>query len=185
MGGIGLNEDNKTEFIDMTEESGLTLVELLVAIVFTSAVLMIASTMIIQSFDIFFGGTERMTASQTAEMTVSRLANDIRASEEVSDFDVNDEICIGQEKSNGPIKITIGGEEIEYKFEYTDTMSGTIERDGRTIAHNVEKLCVNKRNNEDEKPKFKISLTYVDRDGVEKDRSTTVRRRNVEKDDDD
>ena len=154
----------------MNGESGLTLIEMLIAVAFTGAVLLIASNMLIQSYNIFYGGTERMTASQAAEITVSQLANDIRASENV------DGNCIDGENSD---EITIDNGDIVYKFEDTDTMNGTIVRednngDTRTIAHNVDELCVENTNDN-----FKITLTYVDRDGVEKDRSTTVRRRNV------
>ena len=152
----------------MNGESGLTLIEMLIAVAFTGAVLLIASNMLIQSYNIFYGGTERMTASQAAEITVSQLANDIRASENV------DGNCIDGENSD---EITIDNGDIVYKFEDTDTMNGTIEREGdgenRTIAHNVEELCVDNTNDN-----FKITLIYVDRDGVEKRRSTSVRRRN-------
>ena len=162
----------------MGGESGLTLIEMLIAVAFTGVVLMIASTMIIQSFDIFFGGTERMTASQMAEMTVSQLANDIRASDEVPIDDEEKECFDNDEES---IEITINEDEdesVSYNFVETNAMKGTIVRednngDTRTIAHNVDELCVENTND-----KFKITLIYVDRDGVEKRRSTSVRRRN-------
>ena len=162
----------------MGGESGLTLIEMLIAVAFTGVVLMIASTMIIQSFDIFFGGTERMTASQMAEMAVSQIANDIRASDEV------DGNCV-EDNSDDPIEITIDkhddddDEIVTYVYIDETIVREDNNDDTRTIAHNVDELCVNEINDH----RYEITLTYVDRDGVKKDRSTTVRRRNVDDDD--
>ena len=189
---MGFIHRSKSKFKNLIGgESGITLVELLIAIVFMSIVLMVATAMIIQSYDIFYGGTERMTASQMAEMAVNQLANDIRASEDVTVEVVNGDNnhCINVEHEDEYIRITIDEDENEtltYKYKYSDAMRGTIVREDRLVAFNVEKLCVekididNENNNEveDEKPRFKISLTYVDRNENEKDRSTTVRRRN-------
>jgi|GEM_PF-5559212 len=163
---MGFIHRSKSKFKNSIDgESGITLVELLIAIVFMSVVLMVATAMIIQSYDIFYGGTERMTASQMAEMAVTEISNIVRGAE---DENYIDEDTLSDDGDS------LNLDDIELVFEKGEGVMGNVLKlNGRVIAFNVKEFEIDKND-----PRYKIRLSYVDRDENEKDRSTTVRRRN-------
>ena len=163
---MGFIHRSKSKFKNLIGvESGITLVELLIAIVFMSVVLMVATAMIIQSYDIFYGGTERMTASQMAEMAVTEISNIVRGAE---DENYIDEDTLSDDGDS------LNLDDIELVFEKGEGVMGNVLKlNGRVIAFNVKEFEIDKND-----PRYKIRLSYVDRDENEKDRSTTVRRRN-------
>jgi len=163
---MGFISRSKSKFKNLIGvESGITLVELLIAIVFMSVVLMVATAMIIQSYDIFYGGTERMTASQMAEMAVTEISNIVRGAEDENYIDE------GTLSDDGD---SLNLDDIELVFEKGEGVMGNVLKlNGRVIAFNVKEFEIDKND-----PRYKIRLSYVDRDENEKDRSTTVRRRN-------
>lgn len=91
-------------------DNGLTLIELLISIALLGVTLAIATTIIIQAYNIVPSGSRRMSAKQMAEMHVTEIARHIRNNEELEvngntvDISSSDEITI---EENGVFALEI------------------------------------------------------------------------------
>lgn len=88
---------------------GLTLVELLLAISIFGIVMVLVSTMLIQTYDIFGGTSERLTRKQMAEIRLEEIADAIRGNESYSLGD-NEDV---DDLNNNEYKIMISFEDDE------------------------------------------------------------------------
>lgn len=146
------------------KENGFTVIELLVAIVIMGAVLAIATTMIVQSFNVFRSSTYRMSAGQMAEMTLRQIALQVRAAE-------NDP------SNNGN----------NYSFDHPDhNVEISYDEDNRRLslytnsdlvisAHSVTNFKLESINENE----FRLEIEYIDEEEGEKFKSTRVKSRNI------
>ncbi|SDL59708.1 type II secretion system protein [Halarsenatibacter silvermanii] len=93
-------------------QSGLTLIELIISIAIMGVVIALASTMIIQAFNLAPVGSRRMSAGQLAEMHITEISRYIRNAR------VNDKISISVAVDNVyDGEVTIGSDNEDYSEE--------------------------------------------------------------------
>jgi len=158
----------------LSDNNGLTLVELLISIALLGVVVALASTMLVQSLNVIEPSMRRMSAGQLTELAKSELATYLRTAtipvDETEDTwtftgyhpstDEADLIHFEIIKDNGSVRVIAkdGEEEIE----------------NRTVVNYVEDLEINNVNNG-----FKIYVRVVDSDGNVAHKRATVRSRNL------
>jgi len=157
---------------------GFTIVELLVAIVIMGSVLAIATTMIVQSFNVFRSSTYRMSAGQMAEMAVNRTSLYLRSAVEDED---NIFGCLNDDNNIEFYAYHPDHEEVvKIKFELEDNDLTTNAYDDlnefRLIAYGVEEFCIEQKNGN----KFSLSIQYIDDEGNVKTKRTNVKSRNID-----
>ena len=128
---------------------GITLIEILISITILGVVLAIATSMIIQTFNIAPSGTRRMSAKQMAEMHVTEIARYVR--------NANPD--------------DIGEDEIDGILEYDGDVIEIIESD--RIFNNIMEFEINDEGNND----YRITLKK-EYEGDEGEVTTVVSPRN-------
>lgn len=97
---------------------GVTLVELLIAITIFSVVMLIATSMIIQSFNIFNRSAETVSTNQLAEIMLDDITNNLR---EITSFNgENNKVWSFTAKDNGSdvnLKIIYSGDELKISVD--------------------------------------------------------------------
>lgn len=110
----------------LVDKKGLTLIEILLAVVIMSVVLIILSSIIIQIFNVVGVSNQRMTGRQLAEINLSKLVSLVRNSDEI-----NDNTII--------IKENDSSKEIKY-----DSTNNIITQDGNELINNVSFFSIDK-----------------------------------------
>ncbi len=90
--------------------SGLTLVELIISIAIMGIVVAIASTMIIQGFNLAPAGARRMSAGQMAEMHITEISRFIRNA--LAEDKIN--VIVYDDKNDTNKEVVIGTEDKDY-----------------------------------------------------------------------
>lgn len=100
---------------------GITLVEILVAITVFSAVMIIATSMIIQSFNIINRSSEQVSRKQLAEIMLEDITNNLRQIDSViSDEDNSWEFNFLDGNANDKLKIELNDNKLEMKIDGKD-----------------------------------------------------------------
>ena len=136
---------------------GITLIEILISITILGVVLAIATSMIIQTYNLVPSGTRRMSAKQMAEMHVTEIAPYIRNAGEGDTI----EIEIVDDGGNGEIVI---GDDSKYDEDFNEPVSVELhidndEKEKIGTYHDVSSLKIEYNENENEKYSYKITLT--------------------------
>lgn len=159
------------------EEDGVTLIEILIAASFIALVMTLASTMIIQSFNIFRGSTYRMSAGQMAELSTDEIALKLREAEKICE-----EIKNGEPLEVPGETYTIDLPEDEINIirrnnpgEPGDRLVINSEDGSRGLAYGIESFRIRKENQTD----FIIEIEYIDDDKVSRQKSLSVTSRNL------
>jgi len=151
----------------LNNKRGFTVIELLVAIVIMGAVLAIATTMIVQSFNVFRSSTYRMSAGQMAEMTLRQIALHVRAAE--------------SEPVENDNYIFLHPDYEEIIIEHVDDNLRLITKNGDEnlviSAHSVTNFMLETIDGSDNE--FRLEITYIDEEEGEKSKSTRVKSRNI------
>lgn len=133
-------------------KDGITLVEILIAITVFSAVMIIATSMIIQSFSIINRSSEQVSTKQLAEIMLEDITNNLRKinNYDADEFNNGNNIWIFTFNENGTdleIKIKLTGNKLKLQIDGNEV---------RAIG-NVQDFKVNKNDN-----RFIIELSVKD-----------------------
>lgn len=82
----------------VNKNKGFTLVEMIIALMILGIVLTLATTMIVQAFNIFGDGSRRMSAKQLAEINLTELSKYVRNGEDIM-FDEENNTIIKSDNS--------------------------------------------------------------------------------------
>lgn len=129
---------------------GVTLVELLIAITIFSVVMMIATSMIIQSFNIFNRSVDTVSTKQLAEVMLVDITNNIR------------EIISYNKENNNEWDFTLNnGSEINLEIKYSgDEVQMLVEDEIIRSIKNVDDFYIERSEN-----RFIIYLEVEDEEG--------------------
>ena len=165
-------------------ERGFTVIEMLVAIILVGAVLAIATSMIVQSFNVFRSSTFRMSAGQMAELAQRQVALYLRSATDVDDIG-----CLTDDGNNGELTFTAYHPEDDRDSPEQVKIELSLEDGGlrievedldidRQLAYSVQRFCIEKV--DDRNDEFEISIVYYDQeDETYRRKGTTVRSRNI------
>lgn len=177
---------------DYFDNSGLTLIELIVGITLLGVVITLATTMLVQSLTVIEPSMRRMSAGQLTELAKNELATYLRTATSVdfAEIDIDDEN--GDEGPwvfKGFHPATDGADEVRFTFYIDESDPGyrlNVESynvaeekiiEDRTIVSNIVKLEIIK-NEKNGRYSFDIFIKVVDRDGNEATKRAAVRSRN-------
>lgn len=151
------------------KNSGITLIEILVSIIIFSAVMLIATSMIIQSFNIINRSSETVGTKQLSEIMLKDLTNNLRQinSYNQDEFTNNNniwEFTINDNDTDVNLKIILSGDELKMKHDNEDIR----------IIENVQKFDIEKNEN-----RFIIELEIIDETGQTINKRREVLSRNI------
>lgn len=161
--------DNMSRLKGIIENNkGVTLIELLIAISILGVVLAIATSMIIQAYNIVPSGTRRMSAKQLAEMHVTEIARHVRNAHKGDTIEIvenggNGEVVIGDgseydEDFSEPVRIELYNDEGEKIGTYHDISSFKIAYIGNANGQYSYEITLEKEH-DDEKGKVTTKVT--------------------------
>lgn len=127
---------------------GLTVIEMLIAIVILGVVMSIATSMVIQSFNIFGSSTRRMSASQLTELAQTEVALHLRSAKTKIYVDADENIYEFDgfyEGNEGTLKFVFDSNSEKLLLSFEKPGEDTI---NRTIANNIVEFEVEGESNE-------------------------------------
>ncbi len=162
------------------DNKGLTVIELLVAIVILGVVMAIVTGMVVQSFNVFDSSTRRMSAGQLAELAKTEIAGYLRTTIPHTDNNFED---LGEWRFKGYhprypdliVDFTIKHDEANNTLS-VEINGGEIEGQSVLILNNVVDFDINQLD-DDNDSFFEIYVKIDDGDNIATKR-TTVKSRN-------
>ncbi|GEM_PF-984672 len=151
---------------------GLTLIELLVAILLFGIVITLASSMLVQSFNLIEPSMRRMSASQLAELSKREIVTILRTAVSFESNDGSYEFRAyepGQESFSEFTDFKLIWDEDTLRLEWNDSE--------RIIGRNVIHFDIIPNENS-YRYSFEIEITARDNEGNEARKSTKIRSRN-------
>ena len=117
-----------------SENSGFTLIEIILAIAISGTVIAMATGMIIQAFEIVGPSSERISAKQSGELNLTEIS---RFARNASDADID--------KNNNNEIVTLNNEIVSYNSTENKI---EVEKDGSIVRkfHNINSFTIEKDN---------------------------------------
>lgn len=151
------------------KNNGFTLVEILISITIFSVVMLIATSMIIQSFSIINRSSETVSTKQLSEIMLGDITNNLRR---INRYDEDEfesdngiwEFTFDENNTDVKLKLIFTGNELKMKHDNEDIR----------IIENVQKFDIEKNAN-----RFIVELEVIDETGQNINKRREVLSRNI------